>query len=428
MKVFVDTVGCRLNQAEIERYAAQFRAAGHEIVSSSQEADLIVINTCSVTSEAASDSRQKVRHAGRAGTARTVLTGCWATLEPDKAMSLPGVKLVVPNERKDALPAEVLSCDQEVFDLEPLARQPLPGMHKRTRAFIKVQDGCNNACSYCVTRLARGRLHSQPVETVLSDIHFARAGGAQEVVLTGVHLAAWGQDMEGTVRLSDLIRTILAETDVPRLRLSSLEPWDLDEEFFSLWQDDRLCPQLHLPLQSGCDATLRRMVRRINPKVYAGLVNQARRIIPGVAVTTDIIVGFPGETDEEFNESLAFVKEMDFAAGHVFHFSPRPGTPAADLPGHVQPAVMKERSQHMRLALGVSSQTYRRGYIGKKMTVLWETVSQYDSRGWLMEGLTGNYLRIRARLPEMRWNCLDDVFITGEEGDILTGEISVQDQ
>jgi threonylcarbamoyladenosine tRNA methylthiotransferase MtaB len=427
MKVFVDSIGCRLNQAEIERYAAQFRSAGHEIVSSSQEADLVIINTCSVTSDAASDSRQKIRQAGRTGTARIVLTGCWATLEPEKAMDMPGVELVVPNERKDVLPAEVLNCDPEVFDLEPLARQPLPGLHKRTRAFIKVQDGCHNICSYCITRLARGRLHSQPVETVLSDIRYARSGGAREVVLTGVHLAAWGQDMDGGLHLADLIRQVLAQTDVPRLRLSSLEPWDLDERFFSLWQDGRLCPQLHLPLQSGCAATLRRMVRRINPQDYSALVDQARRIIPGVAITTDIIVGFPGETDEEFNESLAFVTGMDFSAGHVFHFSPRPGTPAADLPGQIQPAVMKARSRRMRQVLASSSQTYRRGYIGKRMTVLWENVSQYDSRGWLMEGLTGNYLRVRARLPEMRWNCLDEVLVTGEEGEILTGEIPVPD-
>lgn len=422
MKVFVDTIGCRLNQAEIERYAAQFRAAGHEIVSSPQTADLIIINTCSVTAEAASDSRQKIRQAGRSGTAQIILTGCWSTLEPERALDMPGVKLVVPNERKDNLPAEVLHISQELFDLEPMARQPLPGIHKRTRAFIKVQDGCNNVCSYCITRLARGRLHSQPVETVLKDIHYARSGSAQEIVLTGVHLAAWGQDLNDGSHLYDLIRKILVESDVPRLRLSSLEPWDLDEEFFALWQDQRLCAQLHLPLQSGSAATLRRMLRRIHPQEYAALITQARRLIPGVALTTDIIVGFPGETDEEFNASLEFVEAMEFSTGHVFHFSPRPGTPAADLPGQVKPVVVKERSQRMRQVLATSAAAYRRRFIGERVTVLWESVVQQDTNGWLMEGLSGNYLRIQAWLPEMRWNKLDEVRINGEVGEILTAD------
>ncbi|HWQ46313.1 MAG TPA: tRNA (N(6)-L-threonylcarbamoyladenosine(37)-C(2))-methylthiotransferase MtaB [Longilinea sp.] len=423
MNVYFDTIGCRLNQAEIERYAAQFRAAGHVIVPSASEADLVVVNTCSVTTEAASDSRQKVRQAAHAGHAQVILTGCWATLEPGKAMNLPGVTLVVPNDRKDHLTAEVLDLALPNFDLEPIARQPLPGIHKRTRAFIKVQDGCNNACSYCITRLARGRLHSETVETVLSDIRYARAGGVQEIVLTGVHLAAWGQDLPEKRQLSDLIRQLLAETDVPRLRLSSLEPWDLDEAFFSLWQDKRMCPQLHLPLQSGCTATLRRMVRRITPQEFAYQINLARRIIPGVAVTTDIIVGFPGETEEEFEESLDLVHQMDFSAGHVFHFSPRPGTPAADLPGPLTHTVLKQRSQRMRQVLAASAKVYRQENMGKKHTVLWERVIQQDERGWLMEGLSENYLRIQSWLPEMRWNELDEVHITGENGEILLAEL-----
>lgn len=423
MKVFFDSIGCRLNQSEIEKYASQFRAAGHEIVRDAADADLVVVNTCAVTAEAASDSRQKIRQASRAGSARVIVTGCWSTLEPQHALALPGVTQVIPNLEKDRLVAEVLDLPVEVFDLEPVAREPLPGAHLRTRAFIKVQDGCDNHCTFCITRVARGAGRSRSVEQVLADVHAALRGGAREIVFTGVHLGSWGQDFAQPHALRHLIESTLAETDVPRLRLSSLEPWDLDADFFSLWQDARLCRHLHLPLQSGCEATLRRMARKVTPESFAGLVQTARAVAPDMAITTDVIVGFPGETPAEFAESLGFVEAMQFAAGHVFNYSARPGTPAARLPQQVPPPVRKARSAEMRAVTAAASQRYRQSFVGDIQTVLWEAVTPQGSAGFRLEGLTGNYLRVAAAAHSARWNMLDSVRITGLTADGMSGEI-----
>ncbi|MDQ2693396.1 MAG: MiaB/RimO family radical SAM methylthiotransferase, partial [Chloroflexota bacterium] len=302
MKIYLDTIGCRLNQSEIETMARQFRAAGHEIVTTAESADMAVVNTCAVTNQAASDSRSQIRRVGRAGVKEIVATGCWATLQPEQALGLPNVLRVIKNESKDQLVPEILHLSRESFDVEPIVRQPLPGLHRRTRAFIKVQDGCDNHCTFCITTVARGAGRSRSVAEVILDIQSALAGGTKEVVLTGVHLGSWGYDFHAHLR--DLIKVILRETDVPRLRLSSLEPWDLDEDFFSLWENPRLMPHLHLPLQSGCEFTLRRMARKTTPASFRALVAAARRAIPDVAITTDIIAGFPGETEDEFGESL----------------------------------------------------------------------------------------------------------------------------
>ncbi len=254
MKIYLATIGCRLNQSEIESMAMQFRAAGHEIVASPEQAEIAVVNTCAVTNDAAADSRRRIRGIARAGVGQIITTGCWATLQPKEAAALPNVLKVIPNNQKDNLVSETVQRPPSIassFDIEPLIRQPLPGLHRRTRAFIKVQDGCDNHCTFCITTVARGEGRSRPVADVLLDIQHALEGGTKEIVLTGVHLGSWGQDLG--MHLRDLIQAILRETDVPRLRLSSLEPWDLDADFFSLWEDPRLMPHLHLPLQSGSE-------------------------------------------------------------------------------------------------------------------------------------------------------------------------------
>ena len=218
MKIYLDTIGCRLNQSEIESMARQFRAAGHELVGSAASADLAVVNTCAVTTEAASDSRGKIRQIARAGVDEIVATGCWTTLQPKAAAGLPNVTRVVSNDRKDFLVAETLNLQPSTFDLEPLARQPLPGLRQRTRAFIKVQDGCDNHCTFCITTVARGAGRSRSTAEVILDVRSALEGGAKEIVLTGVHLGSWGQDFGR--HLQNLVKSILCETDVPRLRLS----------------------------------------------------------------------------------------------------------------------------------------------------------------------------------------------------------------
>src|SRR5512142_3292803 len=200
MKIYLDTIGCRLNQSEIETMARNFRAAGHEIVDSAAGADLAVVNTCAVTNEAAADSRAKIRQIGRAGVPEIVATGCWATLQPRQAKELPNVLRTVPNDRKDHLVSDLLNLRPETFDVEPIAREPLPGLHRRTRAFIKVQDGCDNHCTFCVTTIARGEGRSRPLADVILDIRSALRGGTKEIVLTGVHLGSWGQDLSPSLK------------------------------------------------------------------------------------------------------------------------------------------------------------------------------------------------------------------------------------
>jgi threonylcarbamoyladenosine tRNA methylthiotransferase MtaB len=422
MKIYLDTIGCRLNQSEIETMARQFRAAGHEIVATAESADMAVVNTCAVTNDAASVSRGKIRQIARAGVEEIIATGCWSTIQPQKAQDLPNVLRVVTNDRKDHLVAEVLNLQPETFDLEPITREPLPGLHRRTRAFIKVQDGCDNQCTFCLTTVARGEGRSRTVAEVILDIQSALDGDTKEVVLTGVHLGSWGYDFHSN--LTELIKAILRETDIPRLRLSSLEPWDLSPDFFSLWTDSRLMPHLHLPLQSGSEATLKRMRRNTTPQAFCELVSTAREAIPNIAITTDIIAGFPGETEEEFAETLDFVREMDFAGGHVFTYSSRPGTGAARMKGQVRHQLRKKRNHILQEVIAESAKSYREKFVGQNASVLWESTSEMGEQGWLMEGYAENYLRVNAFAPSARWNETDEVSIMEVDGDRMKGVIS----
>ena len=424
MKIFLDMVGCRLNQSELESFARQFRLAGHTLTSDVELADLVVINTCTVTAPAASDSRQKIRQAARAGSNQTIVTGCFATLNPQEAAELPGVSLVISNQEKENLVSTALAIPINELFRTTIQRDPIPGSRLRTRAFIKVQDGCDNQCTYCVTQLARGSSRSYGINSVLADIQSALEGGTQEIVLTGVHLGSWGYDFESPAHLSRLVKIILSETDTPRLRLSSLEPWDISPEFFELWQNPRMCRHLHLPLQSGSKSTLRRMRRRVTPESYADLISQARASIPGVAITTDIITGFPGETEAEFSESNAFVKEMDFAGGHVFTYSPRPGTVAAMLPDQVPISISKQRNARMREIILKSSSSYQEKFLESSLNVLWEKAIPIGGSQWKLSGLADNYLRVCIYSSVPYHNQIMSVYITGVRNGELVGEFT----
>jgi len=424
MKVFLDMVGCRLNQSELEIFAHQFRLAGHTLTSEVELADLVVINTCTVTAAAASDSRQKIRQAARSGSKQIIATGCWASLNPHETADLPGVSLVIGNLEKDHLVSSVVNIPIHEINQKTIQHEPIPGTRRRTRAFIKVQDGCDNHCTYCVTRLARGSGRSRCINDILTDIQSALDGGAKEIVLTGVHLGSWGYDFEIPSHLTHLVSAILNDTETPRLRLSSLEPWDISPDFFELWQNQRLCRHIHLPLQSGCETTLRRMGRRISPKSYANLIQQARAIISDVALTTDIITGFPGETETEFSESAAFIKQMDFANGHVFTYSARPGTVATKLPDQIPHNISKQRNARMRGILLESSSAYRARQLRQHLNVLWEKATPIGGDQWELSGLTDNYLRVRANSPTPYRNEIMDVRITGTNNGELVGEVT----
>jgi threonylcarbamoyladenosine tRNA methylthiotransferase MtaB len=335
----------------------------------------------------------------------------------------------VPNLKKDRLVSGLLQVSPEIFDREPVDRTPVPGARLRTRAFIKVQDGCDNRCTFCVTTIARGPGRSRSEAEILADIRAALAGSqgndnaAQEIVLSGVHLGSWGQDFATPRRLSDLIRLILSETDAARLRLSSLEPWDLDDRFFDLWQDQRLCRHIHLPLQSGSAATLRRMARKTAPQAFADLVAAARAAIPQVALTTDVITGFPAESTLEFEESLEFVRAMQFADGHVFTYSARPGTAAARMPNQIPEPLRKERNARMRAILAESAARYQSAFVGKVLPVLWESATGLGPSGWRMSGLTDNYLRVHAHTPRDLWNQITPVRLTQMDGEGMFGNL-----
>lgn len=423
MKVYLDTIGCRLNQSEIEKIARDFRANGHSITALAAEADLIVVNTCTVTNAAASDSRQKIRQVARVSPGAIAVTGCWATLEPEAARNLPQVGWVIENQHKDSLAAMVLDRPEASFDLEPLAREPLPGAHQRTRAFIKAQDGCDNFCTFCITRIARGPGRSETIEAVVKEVRSALDGGTREAVLSGVHLGSWGKDFQPAMKLGDLIQAILMDTDIERLRLSSLEPWDLDEAFFRLWENPRMCRHLHLPLQSGCKQTLKRMVRNTTPEAYFRLVEMARSQDGDMAVTTDLIAGFPGETNEEFEESLAFVERIGFASGHVFSYSLRPGTAAARMKGQVAGQFTRERAARMRAVIEESGRRFRERFLGQQALVLWESVRENDRGQWVMQGLTDTYQKVQAISPTPLWNQISRVQIDRSDERGLSGKI-----
>jgi threonylcarbamoyladenosine tRNA methylthiotransferase MtaB len=418
MKIFFDMVGCRVNEAEIEALAAEARARGCEVTGDIKSADWIVINTCTVTGEAERDSRQKARaaHAGNPA-ARLALTGCWATMEPTRAAALPGVARVIPNPEKDRL-LTLLLGGEESRGAKNIPPAP-DGGRRRTRAYIKVQDGCDNACAYCVTRLARGPIRSRSADAVVADILAVESAGANEAVLAGIHLGAWGKDLGMEFGLERLLETVLARTAIPRVRLSSLEPWDLRPEFFRLWEDPRLCPHLHLPLQSGCAATLHRMARRTTPEDFARIVGAARAAIPDLAVTSDWMIGFPGEGESEFRESADFVKRMRFARLHVFRFSPRAGTAAARMPDAVPPQEIRRRAALARQTAERASDSFARGFLGREMNVLWEA----DTRCGLRHGLTANFLRVRVQSDTIRPNTFSRVKLINVDRGEIVGDV-----
>ncbi len=415
MNVYLQSLGCRLNQSEIDDLARQFASAGHVVVGDPALADVCLVNTCAVTAEAERKSRHRARALARANPqARIAVLGCYATLSPQHCADLPGVAWVVSNDDKEhtlgiVAPEGPISCREKELEF-----------HFRTRAFVKVQDGCDNHCTYCIVRSLRGPSRSRPIADVVAQVQSLVEDGCQEAVLTGVNLGAYGRDLGMLNGLAVLVTTLLAHTDLPRLRLSSLEPWDLDELFFELWENPRLCRQLHLPLQAGCDATLRRMGRRITTAEFAELARAARAAVPDLAVTTDVIVGFPGEDEAAFRASYDFVQAVEFARLHVFPYSSRPGTPAARLPDQVERKVRVERARVMRELGDEQARRFRQRFVGREMAVLWEQ----RRRDGLWTGLTDNYLRVVAHAEcDLHNQIIAAQLIAVQDGHLL-GEVS----
>jgi len=421
MRVFLDSVGCRLNQSELELMAADLRLGEAHLVESPELGEVVVLNTCAVTQDAAADSRRLARRAHRRNPqARLILTGCWATLDAGAARRVAPQAEVVPNSRKHTIASLVLGDRaRRLASGGEVARSPIPGKRHRVRGFIKAQEGCSSICAFCLTRLVRGPARSVPPSIVLQRVLQSVAGGACEIVLCGVQLGAYGMDLGERSGLESLIRLILSETQGARLRLSSIEPWNVSDGLLSLWQDDRLCRQLHLPLQSGSHATLERMQRPISPAEFARLAASARAAIPGLALTTDLMAGFPGEDKAEFNESLRFVEAIGFEGAHIFGYSPRPGTLAARMPGQVDPAEVRRRVHTLRSLASRTRQAALSAQVGAVAAALWVSALPAEGEGWLLRGLTGSGLAVSAWSPRnLRAQC-SSVRITGVQGSQL---------
>lgn len=396
MQIHLKTLGCRLNEAELENWAQNFQKHGHQICREPDQADLIILNSCAVTQEAVRKSRQLIRRIHRDNPkAKLVVSGCYATLNESEAAQLLGVDLIISNKDKQRLVEKVLN-ELNLHAMPQSATEPAEislFTRGRQRAFVKVQDGCRYRCTFCIVTVARGEEKSRPVDQIIDEINRLHEQGIQEVILTGVHLGGYGSDIQ--LRLTDLIQSILTETAIPRLRLGSLEPWELPDSFFQLFQNPRLLPHLHLPLQSGADTVLCRMARRCKTAEFRQMVEQARTEIPFFNITTDIIVGFPGETEQEWQESLEFIEETGFSHIHIFTYSPRQGTKAATLPNAVPNALKKQRSQQLHRVAADMKQQFIRQNIGQSWPVLWEGQTEIlDNGKQRIFGYTPNYLRV----------------------------------
>jgi threonylcarbamoyladenosine tRNA methylthiotransferase MtaB len=420
--VSVLTLGCKLNQADSEVIARRLAQSGVRIADRPVAgAEAFVINTCSVTHVADRKARHLVRMARRLSPdADIVLTGCYAETAPADIAKQTGADAVLSNAAKPDIPDRLLERLRERGD--PSAGCPtfIRG-DLRTRAFIKIQEGCNELCAFCIVPYTRGRETSVPIDDVVSAVRDREADGVQEVVLTGTQLGNYGRDTgereQGPRRL---LEALLARTSVPRIRLSSIQAQDISPALLDLWKDRRLCAHFHLPLQSGSDAVLQRMRRRYSAEDYRRAVTLIRELVPDVAITTDVIAGFPGETDSDFEATLGLCRETGFAAIHAFPYSRRPHTAAALMPRHLPPPVRRVRLERL-LELGrETSRAFRHRFLGSTMQVLWE-----DNRGGRWQGLTGNYIRVYAAVAGDLSNRLLPTHLAALEEDGVVGLTAV---
>ncbi len=396
MLIYLTTLGCRLNEAEVETWSRGFQSHGHRLTQELELADMVVMNSCAVTAEAVRKSRKLIHRAHHKNPgAKLIVTGCYASLDPEAAAQEMGVDLVIDNQEKDRL-VEIVSEELNIKSMPQTATEPGANSllaRGRQRAFIKVQDGCRYNCTFCIVTKARGEERSRPIPEVVQELNRLHNEGIQEAVLTGVQIGGYGNELGSS--LTDLIQAVLDQTDIPRLRLGAVEPWDLPDRFWSMFEDPRLQPHLHLPLQSGSDKILRRMARRCKKEEFAHLVAAARATIPNLNVTTDIIVGFPGEGEGEWRESLEFIEQIGFGHLHIFAFSPRSGTLAAEMSERTPREVLRQRSQElhelgMRMKRAVLQQN-----LGQDYPVLIEGLENNPNGGaQVWGGYTPNFLRV----------------------------------
>jgi len=454
---YVENFGCRATQADGAALEQQLRARGLQSAAEPGAAQVVVLNTCTVTAAADQDARAAIRRIQRENPGCQILvTGCYAQRAPEEVASLPGVRWVVGNSHKHRI-AEIVSRDvagnvsseggdrpANFFPLsrlqasssagpsllvgdifahtELLAAPVFDALSERTRPNLKVQDGCNNRCSFCVIPYVRGRSRSLPWGEVISQVNHLVAAGYREVVISGINLGRWGRDLRPQLRFPALVRAILQQTELERLRLSSIEPMDWSDELIGLAAEStRIAKHAHVPMQSGSDRILRCMHRKYRPWHYAQRLQKIRHAMPTAAIGADVMVGFPGESEADFEQTRALVEELPFTYLHVFTYSARPGTPAASLPEQVPPPVAHERNRVLRELAARKKLVFQRSFVGKELQAI--TLSRYD--GERTEALTDNYLKLRVagRHAPNQWVTAHIENVSG--GELLGSVVSV---
>ncbi|PCI66493.1 MAG: tRNA (N(6)-L-threonylcarbamoyladenosine(37)-C(2))-methylthiotransferase MtaB [Gammaproteobacteria bacterium] len=419
MKVYLTSLGCRLNEAELQTWANDFSQFGISVVSEQADATLIVINTCAVTGEASRKSRQTIRRYHRNNpTAKIIITGCYASLEKEEAQDLLGVDLVVSNKDKNKLAEkarELLDFSEMPFAASEPGASALFTRNKE-RAFIKVQDGCRYRCSYCIVTIARGDEVSRSIEDIVEEINRLTKAGIKEIVITGVHVGGYGSDID--LSLYQLVSAILKKTTIPRIRFASVEPWDLPDNFFELFENKRLMPHMHLPIQSGSNKILKKMSRRCKSETFLALVQKVKKLIPRFNFTTDIIVGFPDESDADYSLSLDMIKQANFGHVHVFSYSKRAGTKAAQLPHQIESQIKKTRSKKMHIFAEEVKVKQLQNMLGVCCDVLFEGEGRETAKGYYRYcGYTPNYHKVIMELQTKY--LLNNQIITCEITDII---------
>ena len=422
------TLGCKVNQYETEAMAELFANAGYEVCDFTDAADVYVINTCSVTNMGDRKSRQIIRRARHTNPNSIIaVAGCYAQTAPDEVLNIEGVNIVIGNQRKKDIVTLVEELDNssnvngvtDIMTNHEFEEMQIKKYSNRTRAFIKIQEGCNQFCSYCIIPYARGPIRSRTMDEVIEEIKELAANGFKEIILVGIHVASYGMDLENT-SLPDLINAVDKIDGVERIRMSSIEPMTLNQEFIdSIKGSKKLCHHFHISLQSGCDETLRRMNRKYTTAQFKGIVDGLRTAFDDVAITTDIMVGFPAETDEEFNDTLSFIKEVKFADAHVFQYSQRRGTPAAKRPNQIKPEIKEQRSKAVIHETTKTRDEFLERFIGKTMRVLFEQ----PAKDGLYEGKTDNYITVHAPSDTDLNDRFRNVLLKENRNGVVYGEI-----
>lgn len=425
-RVAISTLGCKTNQFESAAMIEQLKAAGYLVVPFTEPSDIYIVNSCTVTARTDAETRRLIRRARRLNPdSRIIATGCYAQVAPGELEKMPELDCVLGNQEKENISALLESTESTVSDISAISQaEPLKltSFAEHTRAFLQIQNGCNSFCSYCIVPYARGRSRSVRSDDILQGMRDLAANGFKEVVVTGIHLGAYGLDLPSPTSLTSLAGRIEAENIVPRLRIGSVEPNEVSEELLGLMSGAKsICPHLHLPLQSGSDSVLSRMGRPYTSSIFRNLIKRITEAIPDAFIGADVIAGFPGETDAEFNETVQLIEALPFSDLHVFPYSSRPGTKAANMPGHVPARIVTDRAARLRKIAERKRRVYMEQFIDREVDVL---VQGFDSKTGHCRGLSRNYLVVSFPGENAFVNSEIRVKILQSDGAACSGEIA----